>query len=270
MTTAKEVPWTAFSGDAVRAVLDAAPVGVLITDAEDRILWLNRALRRQLDVPWPDVVGEEFRALPIERVEDFGGGRERYRIQTGIPDDEEMLDASLTTLDDGTGRTLNVRFFVHHVGQGLRASLLEHLGIRRGTDPLSGVMDKDAILRILDSEISRTRRYSNELSILLIQVSPDLTEVDADTAVIAAGRVLSDGMRWVDAAGRVSNTEFLLVLPETDAEGARVLAEKLRARFGVEDAEHPALEARVAFASWRKGDDAMFMIDRARQRLRAP
>jgi GGDEF domain-containing protein len=267
VTTAKEVPWAAFSGDAVRAVLDASPVGILITDGEDRILWLNRALRRQLDVSWPEIVGEEFQTLPIERVEDSVGGREQYRIQSGIPDDEEVLDASVTSVDDGAGGTLNIRFFVHHVGQGLRASLLEHLGFRRGTDPLSGVMDKDAIMRVLDSEISRTRRYANELSILLIQVSPDLADVDADTAVIAAGRVLSDGMRWVDAAGRVSDTEFLLVLPETDAEGARVLADKLRARFGTEDSEHPALEAKVAFASWRKGDDAMFMIDRARQRL---
>ncbi len=269
VTTAKEMPWTAFSGDAARAVLDASPVGVLITDGEDRILWLNRALRRQLDVSWPAVLGEEFQSLPLERVEDSVGGREQYRIQSGIPDDEDVLDATIANLDDGSGGTLNLRFFVHHAGQGLRASLLEHLGIRRGTDPLSGVMDKDAIMRVLDSEISRTRRYSNELSILLIQVSPDLKQVDADTAVIASGRVLSDGKRWVDAAGRVSDTEFLLVLPETDAEGARVLAEKLRARFETEDEEHPALEAKVAFASWRKGDDAMFMIDRARQRLSA-
>lgn len=267
MTTAKEVPWAAFSGDAVRAVLDASPVGILITDGEDRILWLNRALRRQLDVPWPEILGEEFQALPIEQVEDSGGGREQYRIQSGIPDDEEVLDASVTSVDDGTGGTLNVRFFIHHVGQGLRASLLEHLGFRRGTDPLSGVMDKAAIMRVLDSEISRTRRYANELSILLIQVSKDLADMDADTAVISAGRVLSDGMRWVDAAGRVSDTEFLLVLPETDAEGARVLADKLRTRFSTGDSEHPALEAKVAFASWRKGDDAMFMIDRARKRL---
>ena len=261
------MPWTAFSGDATRAVLDASPVGVLITDGEDRILWLNRALRRQLDVTGPEIIGEELQALPIERVEDSVGGRERYRIQTGIPDDEEMLDASLQTLEDGTGGALNVRFFVHRVGQGLRASLLEHLGLRRGTDPLSGVMDRDAIMRVLDSEISRTRRYANALSILLIKVKPDLQDVDADTAVIAAGRVLSDGMRWVDAAGRISETEFLLVLPETDAEGARVLADKLRRRFSIEEEEHPALVADVAFASWRKGDDAMFMIDRARQRV---
>ena len=267
MTTAKEMPWTAFSGEAMRAVLDASPIGVLITDVDDRVLWLNRTLRRQLDVSWPAVLGEEFHNLPIERVEDSVGGREQYRIQSGIPDDEDMLDATVTSMEDGAGGTLNIRFFVHHVGQGLRASLLEHLGIRRGTDPLSGVMDKDAIMRVLDSEISRTRRYANELSILLIKVAPEVKDVDADTAVIAAGRVLSDGMRWVDAAGRVSDTEFLLVLPETDAEGARVLADKLHERFSTEDEEHPPLAAKVAFASWRKGDDAMFMIERARQRL---
>jgi len=269
VTTAKEMPWTALSGDAVRDVLDASPVGVLITDGDDRILWLNRALRRQLDVHWPEIQGEDFESLPLERVEDSMGGRERYRVESGIPDDEEMLDAALTAMDDGAGGTLNLRFFVHHVGQGLRASLLEHLGIRRGTDPLSGVMDKEAIMRVLDSEVSRTRRYANALSILLVKVRPEIGDVDSDTAMITAGRVLSDGMRWVDAAGRIGDTEFLLVLPETDAEGARALADKLRARFGTEDDEHPPVAANVAFASWRKGDDAMFMIDRAKQRLSA-
>ncbi len=269
VTTTKEMPWTALSGDAVRDVLDASPVGVLITDGEDRILWLNRALRRQLDVTWPEIQGEDFESLPLERVEDSVGGRERYRVESGIPDDEEMLDAALTAMDDGAGGTLNLRFFVHHVGQGLRASLLEHLGIRRGTDPLSGVMDKDAIMRVLDSEVSRTRRYANALSILLVKVRPEIGDLDPDTAMIAAGRVLSDGMRWVDAAGRIGDTEFLLVLPETDAEGARALADKLRARFGTKDDEHPPVAANVAFASWRKGDDAMFMIDRAKKRLGA-
>ncbi len=269
VTSIKEMPWSAFGGDAMRTVLDASPVGILVTDGEERILWLNRALRRELDTPGPEILGEDIEALPIERVEEALGGRERYRILSGIPGDDEMLDASLSTLDDGAGGELRIRYFVHQVGTGLRASLLKHLGARRGTDPVSGVMDKDAIMRVLDAEISRTRRYSNTLSILLIKVELDPKSEDADVTVAVSGRVLSDALRWVDAAGRISDMEFLLVLPETDAEGARVLTDKLHARFGARHEDHPPLAARFAAASWRKGDDTKFMLDRAKGRLNA-
>lgn len=267
LTPVKEMPWTAFGGDALRRILDASPTGILITDADERILWINRTLRRDLDVAWPAVLGEGMETLPLERVEDFLDGRERYRILSGIPGEDEMLDASVSTLDDGSGGELRLRYFIHHIGQGLRASLLQHLGARRGTDPLSGVMDKEAIMRLLDSEISRTRRYSNTLSILVLKVDSKAEDDDHDIIMAAAGRLLSDGLRWVDAVGRIGDSEFLLVLPETDAEGARVLAKKLKARFREPNEDLPPLKAKLATASWRKGDDSKFMLDRAESRL---
>ena len=41
-------------------------------------------------------------------------------------------------------------------------------------------------------------------------------------------RSVNQELRWVDSLGRVQKEAFLIVLPETDEEGARKVAAKLR------------------------------------------
>jgi diguanylate cyclase (GGDEF)-like protein len=49
-----------------------------------------------------------------------------------------------------------------------------------------------------------------------------------DDALAAVGAVLSATVRTSDFAGRYGGEEFLVLLPDTDTEGARRLAEKVR------------------------------------------
>ena len=46
------------------------------------------------------------------------------------------------------------------------------------------------------------------------------------------GRRVKTNLRTTDLAGRIGGEEFLLILPETDMDGALLLAERLRATTG--------------------------------------
>ena len=46
------------------------------------------------------------------------------------------------------------------------------------------------------------------------------------------GELVRQNLRGTDLAGRIGGEEFLLVLPETEMEGAMFLAERLRAALG--------------------------------------
>ena len=268
--SATDLPWPPLGDEAMRAILDAAPTGVLITDPDERVLWLNRTLKRQLDAVC-DTVGESLEALPLERVDDSRSGRECYRIRTRSSGEAATLEALTLEFDAEDGTRLKLRYLVD-VGAGtagLRASLLQRLEARHGIDPDTGVIEKDAIMRVLDSEVSRSRRYRNPLSVLLLQVRPDLHDGEPGAVMVAAARILIDGLRWVDAAGRISSTEFLLVLPETDADGIIVLANKLRARFSAQHESRSPIAASIATTSWRKADSSMILLDRARALLSA-
>ncbi len=101
-------------------------------------------------------------------------------------------------------------------------------------DPLTGIPNRQNVLTRVDEELARAGRYRRSLSVVLVDL--DLFKRLNDTHGHAAGDVvlrevarrLATNIRAVDAVGRFGGEEFLVVLPETDADAAASLAEKLR------------------------------------------
>lgn len=102
------------------------------------------------------------------------------------------------------------------------------------TDALTGIANRRALTDRLDLEMSRCRRHRRTLSVALADVDHfkavnDLCGHDTGDRVlqaIAAG--LRSGLRRVDLVGRYGGEEFLCILPETDAEGAHLVTDRLR------------------------------------------
>ena len=101
-------------------------------------------------------------------------------------------------------------------------------------DPLTGIANRQTVLHRLEEELARASRYRRPLSVILVDL--DHFKRANDTYGHAAGdvilrqvaQVLAANVRAVDVAGRYGGEEFLIVLPETDADAAASLAEKLR------------------------------------------
>jgi diguanylate cyclase (GGDEF)-like protein len=101
-------------------------------------------------------------------------------------------------------------------------------------DPLTGLATRQAIFDRVDEEIARAARYRHPLSVILMdldhfkRLNDSHGHASGDRVLRHVGRLLTDNVRAVDMAGRYGGEEFLIVLPETDADAAAVLAEKLR------------------------------------------
>jgi diguanylate cyclase (GGDEF)-like protein len=82
--------------------------------------------------------------------------------------------------------------------------------------------------------------------------------VACDQAVSRVADILVSEVRGVDRLGRWGGEEFILLLPETDLEGAAVLAEKLRERVAEEgmmvDGMRLPLTMTFGIAVHRKGE----------------
>src|SRR6185295_9849924 len=80
---------------------------------------------------------------------------------------------------------------------------------------------------------SRCQRYRHNLSLVVLdvdhfkQVNDQHGHDGGDIALRALALVLQRGLRQVDAVGRLGGDEFLLILPETPAGGAREVAGRL-------------------------------------------
>nr|WP_306211306.1 diguanylate cyclase [Actinoplanes sp. RD1] len=139
---------------------------------------------------------------------------------------DEFDDADLLTLRTFAGQAgvavHNVR--VHEEAQ--RLSL---------TDPLTGLWNYRYLRESLRREVERASRFGRMLTVLVLDLD-HFKEVN-DTYGHAAGDVVLGefarrvraGLREVDVAFRQGGEEFVVLLPETDAFGGAIVAERLGA-----------------------------------------
>jgi diguanylate cyclase (GGDEF)-like protein len=105
-------------------------------------------------------------------------------------------------------------------------------------DPLTGVANRQAILGLVDDELARAARYRRPLSVILLdldhfkRLNDSHGHAAGDIVLRHVGTILKDNVRATDVAGRYGGEEFLIVLPETDADAAASVAEKLRRIVG--------------------------------------
>ncbi|MBM4370954.1 MAG: sensor domain-containing diguanylate cyclase [Deltaproteobacteria bacterium] len=118
-------------------------------------------------------------------------------------------------------------------------------------DPLTGLLNRRALNRVLDEEWERARRFETSLAVLMIDVdrfkqfNDEHGHAVGDLVLKATAGGLGEELRKVDKLGRFGGEEFLAVLPRTDREQARAVAEKLRQRVASTTHLHPGGEDRA-------------------------
>jgi diguanylate cyclase (GGDEF)-like protein len=101
-------------------------------------------------------------------------------------------------------------------------------------DLLTGVLNRQALLSRLDDELERAARYQRPCSVVLVdldhfkRVNDTYGHAAGDLVLREVADVLRSHVRTTDIVGRYGGEEFMVVLPETDADAAAVSAEKLR------------------------------------------
>lgn len=104
-------------------------------------------------------------------------------------------------------------------------------------DPLTGLYNRRHMLGMVELELARLERSGKPATLLMADIDNFKGINDqhghecGDLALKQIARCLRTVMRRQDHIARWGGEEFLLLLPETDLEGARVLADKLRARL---------------------------------------
>ncbi len=102
------------------------------------------------------------------------------------------------------------------------------------TDTLTGIMNRGTIENVLRKEIERASRYDKNLALLMLdidhfkKVNDTFGHEMGDFALKHLTLICLDNIREVDFMGRWGGEEFVILMPEVDAKGVFVVAEKLR------------------------------------------
>lgn len=228
--------------------LAAAAAGILTLDAEGNHTLVNPAAASLLGYTAEELIGRHAHDLwqhsradgtaypvqdsPIYQTLKDGQIRrhddEVFWRKDGTPLPVEYTSAPLR---GGQAITGVVVMFVE-ITQRKRAA--EALYALATTDSLTGVANRRAFMQRLESEVTRARRYRIPLALIMYdldhfkRVNDTYGHAIGDAVLKDVTRLVKTNLRAVDVVARWGGEEFMILAPQSDVEGARRLANKLR------------------------------------------
>lgn len=140
-------------------------------------------------------------------------------------------------------------------------------------DALTGIKNRGAIIEELKLRIDHAQESGSPISIVMFDVdnfkiiNDTKGHVYGDMVLKEIADAISGSIRGLDAIGRYGGEEFLLILPNSNLESARLVSERIRARIeGLEfnDGTKVTLSGGVALY---QAEDIVDFIDRADNNL---
>jgi diguanylate cyclase (GGDEF)-like protein/PAS domain S-box-containing protein len=130
--------------------------------------------------------------------------------------------------------------------------LEDHLRQQAAHDALTGLANYRRLAEVLDMEIKRSRRTGREFALLLLdldglkKINDRYGHLTGSHALCRVADVLSF-CRDIDMAARYGGDEFAVVLPETGAEAAKHVAQRIRDSIA-NDGMEPLLSVSIGVA----------------------
>jgi diguanylate cyclase (GGDEF)-like protein len=268
---------TARDGRHAWAILQREDIAIVLTDwsmpGVDG-LELCRRVRRREEQPYTYVILLTGRTDSRDRLEGMRAGADDYLVK---PIDRHELIARLEIARRilGMQRTILER---SAQAERLAAELRlqnERLAELAWTDGLTGLCNRRRFLDSLDSALSLAARRDAPLSVALIDVDRFKQYNDAhghqagDEVLRQVAELLRRHVRAHDLPARHGGEEFLVLLPETDAQAALCLAERLRVAIEAHPWPHRLVTASLGVATAEAMDarDPSVLLDRADRAL---
>ena len=156
----------------------------------------------------------------------------------------------------------------------LRNALLYHDAMDMAQkDPLTGTCNRSALDEMLRRELSHAERHSSQFALIMLDidhfknVNDHYGHIIGDCAlkVVAntAGRCIRDG----DLLFRYGGEEFVVLMRETDLEGARLLAERIRRNIEKTPCHCSGIDIKMTISAgvstYESGDSPLTLFARA-------
>lgn len=166
--------------------------------------------------------------------------------------------------------------FAAHTSIALHNTLLYKRAI---TDDLTQLYTRQHIDEELSQEMQRAQRYQHNLSLLILdldhfkQINDNYGHTTGDQVLVSFSKIIQSHVRECDLAGRFGGEEFVIILTETDLEGAHAFAERIRLAVEkeriVKDEQEIAVTVSIGVVNYqpKHGDNALLLLEDADKAL---
>jgi len=283
----------------LQKIVDNSPLGILLITNNGNIDWVNQNMCNILHCSDTDLVDKTIETIDPRLAGLFKDGCTMHLKANSKHDDIWLINvAHSNTKNDQPNtnkkaknnaqnktETVTDQTTIHYLSDvsSLHTLALRHEDLKSDyedvnvTDPITGLPNRRAMYQTLEPQVSRSRRYENPLSIIIMKLN-DLNSVETNFGspatnkmLIEISQMLNDQLRWADTIGKLEEDEFMFVLPETDSEASKNLITKVKDRLSeiiLDDSKLPSIvETQFGTASWEKGDDVGLLMRRAREQM---
>jgi diguanylate cyclase (GGDEF)-like protein/PAS domain S-box-containing protein len=240
-----------------RTLAEAIASGIFISHGE-QLHYVNHAAEtitgyareELLSMSFWDLVHPDCQQLVLNREDARQGDARQYEVKILTKNgDERWLDVSAAMIEfDGMLASLVSAFDLTE-----RKHAEENVQLLAVTDPLTGLGNYRKLVEALDAEVKRTGRTGRPFAVLLLDLD-QLKKINdryghsvGSQALCRLADVLRVFCRAIDTATRYGGDEFAVILPETTAAAARVVASRIRGRLAM-DRFQPTLSASIGVA----------------------
>ncbi|PCI40359.1 MAG: diguanylate cyclase [Rhodospirillaceae bacterium] len=226
-----------------------------------------------LDIYMPEANGKDIAAV-IRQKEEYAGIP--IVFLSSESDKDEQLSALKLGGDDFLTKPIRPSHLISSVS--IRAARFRELRTFMARDSMTGLYNHSTTKQFLVSEISRVQRSDEEMSLVSIDI--DFFKLVNDTHGHAVGdrvikvlaRLLRQRLRGADIVGRMGGEEFSVILPQTSADKARGVFEKIHDDFGNivfhgEGETQFSVTISLGIAAYEKGHSAVSLSDAADKAL---
>ena len=161
-----------------------------------------------------------------------GTGEDGFRMIGTVQDITERIQTE-EALNRANAQLEEHLRFINEQNTLLEAQQLE-LKALATTDGLTGLKNHRTFQERLSEEFHRVERYHPSLSLILLDVdhfkqyNDSFGHPEGDKVLKSVSRILKSVTRDCDLVARYGGEEFVVILPETDSEGALRAAERIR------------------------------------------
>ena len=141
-------------------------------------------------------------------------------------------------------------------------------------DPMTGALKREAILQLCNRELAHHKRHGRTMALMMVDLDKFKTINDSyghmagDLVLVDFVQCTQAQLRSFDRIGRYGGEEFVVLLPETDLQGAAVVAERIRTQVAEPHGTQPDYTVSIGIASTELGDDTVeTLIARADQAM---
>lgn len=234
-------------------VVEEMEDGVVVLDRKGRIVDLNRAASRRLGLrlmgPVPVPLGLIWTSLR-DQPRDDGSVSFTEDVQLEVDDGRHIpFEVRVTALGPPAGQDRTVMVIRDIEEQVQLERRLEAMTLashhRAHTDELTNLPNRRAVMRRLEEEIERARRYQRPLSLVILDldhfkhVNDNHGHTTGDQVLITTADAMDSVIRELDMAGRMGGEEFAVILAETDLAGGHTMADRMRLEIGRRTHEAP-------------------------------